>query len=267
MLYIVATPIGHLKDITLRALETLADVDYILAEDTRHSKGLLSHYKISKPLVSYHKFNEASRLDQIVEDLQNGKKIALISDAGSPLIADPGLRLTRRLQDENLPFTTIPGPSSPIAALQLSGFSCDCFQFRGFAPKKSGSLTTFLQEMASYKGISLFCETSERLISTLQMIDKLLPHNPLAVMREITKLHEEVKRGTAKELLKHFTHPKGEIIMAMAPLEHPEPVSLDDLEMLQEKGLSRRDAVKEMAKKSGMSKRELYKLANKTDGC
>lgn len=267
MLYIVATPIGHLKDITLRALETLADVDYILAEDTRHSRGLLSHYKISKPLVSYHKFNEASRLDQIVADLKAGKKIALISDAGSPLIADPGLRLTKRLQEENLPFTTIPGASSPLAALQLSGFSFDRFQFCGFAPKKSGGLNTFLQKIASYEGVSLFFETSERLLSTLQMIDKLLPQHPLAIMREITKLHEEVKKGTAKELLAHFTHPKGEIVIAVAPCEHHEPVSLDDLEQLQERGLSRRDAVKEMAKKSGLSKRELYKLANKTDGC
>lgn len=267
MLYIVATPIGNLKDISLRALETLQKVDYILAEDTRHSHVLLSHHSIKKPLVSYHKFNEASRLDKIVSDLQAGKDIALISDAGSPLIADPGLKLTTRLIEENLSFTVIPGACSPICALQLSGFSTDRFQFLGFAPKKSGSLEKFLTDIASYQGVSLFFETSERLVNMLETLAKLLPHHPVAIIREITKLHEEVKRGFAKDLVKAFPHPRGEHVIAIAPSKHKEPLSVDELSALQDAGLSRRDAVKKLAQKTGLSRRELYKLANKTDSC
>lgn len=267
MMYIIATPIGNLKDITLRALEALELCDYVLAEDTRHSRVLLQHYKIKKPLVSYHKFNEASRLDKIVQDLKNGKNIALISDAGSPLIADPGFRLTSRLHEDKVPFTVIPGACSPICALQLSGFEAERFQFLSFAPKKSGALTSFLEEIGRYPGLSLFFETSERLQATLQKLAKLLPHHPLALVREITKLHEEVRRGRAEELLAHFTKPRGEVVIVVAPREHKEEVSVDDMKALQNQGLSRREAAKELAKKSGLSKRALYNLANKSDSC
>ncbi|MEI6531391.1 MAG: 16S rRNA (cytidine(1402)-2'-O)-methyltransferase [Chlamydiota bacterium] len=267
MLYIVATPIGHLKDISLRALETLQKVDYILAEDTRHSRVLLNHHLIKKPLLSYHKFNEASRLDRIVEDLKEGKEIALISDAGSPLVADPGLRLTVRLHEENIPYTVIPGACSPICALQLSGFSAERFQFLGFAPKKKGSLEKFLQEIGLYPGVSLFFETSERIKATLVLMAHLLPSNSIALVREITKMHEEVKRGFAKELIEALPHPRGEFVVVVDQSHKKETASSEDVAALQEKGLSRRDAVKELAKKTGVSRRELYKLANKTDIC
>lgn len=267
MLYIVATPLGHLKDISLRALETLQKVDYILAEDTRHSLILLRHYQIQKPLISYHKFNEASRLDKILADLKEGKEIALISDAGSPLIADPGFKLTERLHQEKIPYTVIPGASSPIMALQLSGFPTDRFQFLGFAPRKSGALGKFLQDILSYPGVSLFFETSERLRQTLAKMAYILPHNPLAAVREMTKQYEEVIRGTANELLEALPHPRGEFVIAVAPFKEQKAVSREDIEALEAEGLSRRDAIRTLSERTGLSRRTIYKLANQTDIC
>ncbi len=267
MLYIISTPIGHLKDISLRALETLQKVDYILAEDTRHSRILLNHHQIKKSLISYHKFNEASRLEKIVSDLKEGKEIALISDAGSPLIADPGLRLTARLHKDMIPYTVIPGACSPICALQLSGFNQDRFQFLGFAPKKKGSLEKFLEEIDLYPGVSLFFETSERIRSTLSLMSHLLPSNSIALVREITKMHEEVIRGLAKDLIQTLLHPRGEFVVVIDQFQQKESASLEDVQALQEKGLSRRDAVIELAKRTGTSRSKLYKLANKSDVC
>ena len=215
MLYLVATPIGNLKDLSFRAQEVLAQADFILAEDTRHTHILLKHYNIKKPLVSYHKFNEASRLNRVVSALKQGQTVALVSDAGSPLVADPGFRLIRRLEEEGLPFTTIPGACSVIAALQLSGFEASRFQFLGFAPRKKGQMTRLIQEMAVYPGLSLFFESSHRIIPTLKAIEELLPNRRIAVIREITKQFEEVKKGTATELLPHFQNPRGEFVVAI----------------------------------------------------
>jgi 16S rRNA (cytidine1402-2'-O)-methyltransferase len=164
LLYIVATPIGNLRDIGLRALDLLKTCDYILCEDTRRSRILLRHYAIDLPLVSYHQFNEAKKLESIVADLEAGRSLALISDAGTPAISDPGHRLIVACRSRALPMTVIPGACALIAALVLSGFATDRFQFVGFLPKKSGQRKRLLTEMLSYEGTSICYETAPRLL-------------------------------------------------------------------------------------------------------
>ena len=221
MLYVVATPIGNLSDITLRALEILKDVDLVAAEDTRHSGILLKHYQISKPLISYHEHNEAMRTAQLVERLAAGEKIALITDAGTPGLSDPGARLIRECIKRHLDFTMIPGPSSILTALVGSGFSAERFFFGGFLPIKSGQRQRELRAAAARAETSIYFESPYRLTKTLKAAIDLLQDRQLCVARELTKKFEEFRRGSAAELLAHYeSHPpKGEIVLLVSGCE------------------------------------------------
>ena len=218
MLYVVATPIGNLGDITLRALEVLKLADVIAAEDTRHSGILLKHYQIDKPFVSYHEHNEAMRAAQLVERIAAGENVALITDAGMPGLSDPGARLIRECIKRELPLTIIPGPSSILTALVGSGFSMEKFCFRGFLPVKSGRRERELRAAVDHDETTIFFESPYRLTKTLKVCIDIMPDRQLCVARELTKKFEEFRRGTASELLTHYEAkpPKGEIILLVA---------------------------------------------------
>jgi 16S rRNA (cytidine1402-2'-O)-methyltransferase len=218
MLYVVATPIGNLGDITLRAIDVLKSVDVIAAEDTRHSGMLLKHFEIKKPLLSYHEHNEAMRAAQLVERLATGENVALITDAGTPGVSDPGARLIRKCIKRGLPFTIVPGPSSILTALVGSGFSTEKFCFRGFLPIKSGQRERELRATVDCDETTIFFESPYRLIKTLAACADIVPDRQLCVARELTKKFEEFRRGTASELLAHYkSHPpKGEIVLVIS---------------------------------------------------
>jgi 16S rRNA (cytidine1402-2'-O)-methyltransferase len=217
MLYVVATPIGNLADITLRAVEALKSADVIAAEDTRRSGMLLKHFEIKKPFISYHEHNEATRTLQLVERLAQGENIALITDAGTPGLSDPGLRLIRECIKRGLPFTIVPGASSILAALIGSGFSTERFFFGGFLPVKPGQRERELQAAAELEETSIFFESPYRLTKTLAVCIDVMPERELCVARELTKKFEEFRRGVASELLAHYqAHPpKGEIVLVI----------------------------------------------------
>jgi 16S rRNA (cytidine1402-2'-O)-methyltransferase len=218
MLYVVATPIGNLSDITLRALEVLKDVDLIAAEDTRYSGILLKHYKIEKPFISYHEHNEAMRTAQLVERMAAGESIALITDAGMPGLSDPGARLIGECIKRGLPFTIIPGPSSILTGLAGSGFSMEKFFFGGFLPVKSGRRERELRAAAERDVTTIFFESPYRLTKTLKTCVIVMPERQLCVARELTKKFEEFRRGIASELLAHYEArpPKGELVFLVS---------------------------------------------------
>lgn len=218
MLYIVATPIGNLGDVTLRALEILKSVDLVAAEDTRHSGMLLKHFGIKKPFISYHEHNEAMRTAELVERLAKGENIALITDAGTPGLSDPGARLVRECIKRELLFTIVPGSSSILTALVGSGFSTEKFWFRGFLPIKRGQRERELRVAAESSETVIFFESPYRLTKTLAACIDVMPERQLCVARELTKKFEEFRRGTAGELLAHYeAHPpKGEIVLIIS---------------------------------------------------
>jgi 16S rRNA (cytidine1402-2'-O)-methyltransferase len=218
MLYVVATPIGNLGDITLRAIETLKSVDVVAAEDTRRSGMLLKHLGIKKPFVSYHEHNEASRTIELVERLARGENVALITDAGTPALSDPGLRLIWECIRREVPFTIVPGPSSILTALLGSGFSTQKFTFRGFLPVKSGQRERELRAAAEREATVIFFESPYRLTKTLAACVDIMPNRQLCVARELTKKFEEFRRGAANELLEYYqAHPpKGEIVLVIS---------------------------------------------------
>jgi len=220
MLYVVATPIGNLGDITVRALQVLKSVDVVAAEDTRHSGMLLKHLEIKKPLVSYHEHNEAMRTAQLVERLTADENVALITDAGTPALSDPGARLIRACIERGLPLTIIPGPSSILAALVGSGFSTERFYFGGFLPVKSGQRERELRATAERGETTIFFESPYRLTKTLAACTGIIPDRQLCVARELTKKFEEFRHGIASKLLAHYeAHPpKGEIVLVISQL-------------------------------------------------
>jgi len=218
VLYVVATPIGNLGDITLRAMEVLKSVDLLAAEDTRHSGLLMKHFGIKKPFISYHEHNEARRTAELIERLAVGENVALITDAGTPGLSDPGLRLIRECIKRELSFTIIPGPSSILTALVGSGFSTERFSFRGFLPVKGGRRERELRAAAESADTVIFFESPYRLTKTLAVCTGVMQHRQLCVARELTKKFEEFRRGTAGELLTHYeAHPpKGEIVLVIS---------------------------------------------------
>ena len=218
MLYVVATPIGNLGDITLRAIEVLKSADLVAAEDTRHSGMLLKHLGIKKPFISYHEHNEATRTVELLERLVHGERVALITDAGTPALSDPGLRLIRKCIEQEVPFTVIPGPSSIVTALVGSGFSTERFSFRGFIPIKSGQRERELRAAAECEQTVIFLESPYRLLKTFAVCIDVMPERQLCVARELTKKFEEFRRGTAVNLLSHYqAHPpKGEIVLVIS---------------------------------------------------
>ncbi len=268
MLYLVATPIGNLKDLTFRAIEILNACDLILCEDTRHSLGLLKHYDISKPLRSYHQFNEAASLDKILTELKQGKVLALISDAGTPGVSDPGERLVKACIEAEIPVIPIPGPCAAIAALSCSGLPTHLFQFVGFLPRQKGELRSLLREHLEYKGTTICYEAPHRLHTFLQTLGEMAPHRMLVIARELTKKFEEWKRGTAAELLTHWAEPhsiKGEIVLLIAPSTEKGPSNWEDwspqehVDWVQKTfSISLKDAIKIVAEIRLVPKRILY---------
>jgi len=262
MLYIIATPIGHLDDITLRSLETLKKVDLILCEDTRVTRGLLHHYQIDKPLVSYHSFNEKNRVNEIIEKLKKGVEIALVSDAGTPLFQDPGAVLVQACVQEGLAYTTLPGPSSILSALVLSGYPIEKFQFIGFLAKKNSALKEALQSALDYSGLTVAFESPHRLIESLDMLKQLKAKGSLCVIREITKKFESVHRGTVDELMAHFAlePPRGEIVLVIpGEAKLPQQDFTHLAERLLEEGLSKKTAVSIASTYGIVNKDYLYK--------
>ena len=218
ILYIVATPIGNLKDITLRAIETLKNVDLIAAEDTRHTKNLLTHYNIQKPLTSYFEHNQVKKTDYIIDELKHGKSVALVSDAGTPGISDPGFVVIRQAIKEGIKVEAIPGPSALICGLVLSGLPTDRFVFEGFLPPKGAARRKKLEALKEEQRTIIFYESPHRVLKTLADIADILPDASLACVREATKMFEETIRGTAQEVLAHFKpeNTRGEFVLILS---------------------------------------------------
>lgn len=216
MLYIVSTPIGNLKDITLRAIETLKEVDYIAAEDTRHSRILLQKYEIKTTVLSYHSYSSTAKLEKIINLLKEGKSVALISDAGTPGISDPAYSLIKRAIEENIQIVPIPGASSLLAALTMSGLPMNQFLYLGFLPLKKGRQTLLTRMQEETRTIVIF-ESPHRLLKTLSQLHEYLGNRRISVCREITKIHEEAVRGTIQDAIDHFTtkKPKGEFVLVI----------------------------------------------------
>lgn len=224
MLYLVATPIGNLADITLRALEVLGSVDVIACEDTRHSVHLLEHHGIRKPLVSYHEHNEAMRTAELLGRLQRGENVAIISDAGMPGVSDPGHRLLRACIENGVPYTVIPGPSAVLTALVGSGFPSEPFFYGGFLPVKSGGREHEILAASARSETSVYFESPHRLLKTLEVFAQHAPARVLCVARELTKRFEEFRVGAPDELLAHYSAhpPKGEIVLLVRALSRSE---------------------------------------------
>lgn len=215
--WLVATPIGNLDDVSLRALAVLDGVDLVLAEDTRRTRTLLSRYGLKARLEPFHDHNKERQAPRVVARLQAGERVALVSDAGMPAVADPGFVLVRALREAGLPYTVVPGPSSVLAALVLSGLPTDRFLFAGYPPRKSGRLRTFLAEALAERGTVVMLESIHRIRKTLEALVELAPDRETAVVREITKIHEEVLRGTPADLLIEMDGPrlKGELVLLL----------------------------------------------------
>lgn len=264
VLYVVATPIGNLEDITYRAVRILSEVDLVAAEDTRHSRKLLTHYGIQTALISYHEHNEQSRSVELLEKLQAGQQLALISDAGTPCIADPGYRLVQACHEAGITVRAVPGPSAMLAALSTSGLPSDCFVFHGYLPSKAKARGDLLRSLRGQQHTRVFYETPHRLTKALADIIEVFGADcQLAVARELTKLHEEMYLRTAGEALDHFqsSQVKGELVLVLAPEAAAPKVSLQEAlrRMLDESDLSRREVVKLVAAEYGLSGSDVYR--------
>ena len=267
-LHIVATPIGNLRDISFRALATLAAADAILAEDTRTSKTLLAHYGIATPLLPYHEHNAAQMRPKVLAKLREGGKLALISDAGTPLVSDPGYKLVAELVAEGLPVTGIPGPSAVLAALVLAGLPTDRFFFEGFLPPKSAARRTRLTELAAMPGTLVFFESPRRVAEMLADAAAVLGARAGAVARELTKYHETVRRGTLPELAAHYENEeeaRGEIVVIIGPPGAAELLPAGDVidERLRTAlaSVSLKEAVAQVAAETGQPRRKVYARA------
>jgi 16S rRNA (cytidine1402-2'-O)-methyltransferase len=263
-LYLVATPIGNLRDMTLRALDTLASVDVIYCEDTRVSGKLLKHYGIKSSLKSYNDHSADDKRDEIIARIQDGESIALISDAGMPLISDPGYKLVRDCRDAALFVTSLPGANAPLSALQLSGLPTDRFTFIGFLPAKTPARDKALKAWGSVKTTLMMFESPRRVRKTLESMNRLWPNRKIAVVREITKLYEEVKKGTALTLLNHYEEkgmPKGEIVLVVEGPGEEQAYTAADIEaalLAALKTMKTKDAVRAVAAQTGWAKKALY---------
>ena len=267
-LFIVSTPIGNLEDITYRAVDTLKNVDLILAEDTRHSAKLFSHFQISKKLIAFHDHNEKSQYMKIIEKLKDGLNIALISDAGTPLINDPGFNLVRSAKQENINVVPIPGPSSPIAALSASGLPADSFTFLGFVPTKDSERINFLEKLKYSSGTSIFFESPSRILKTTKLIKEIFgSKRNVCLAKEISKIHETIITGDIDEIIHYLEessdHQKGEFVVLVGGLNYKE---IDEkLVLLNEiiphllKEMSASKAAKLAAKITSLDKDTCYK--------
>lgn len=266
-LYLIATPIGNLEDITLRALRILREEASIIAcEDTRHTQKLLDHHGIRKPLVSYHEHNERARAKDLLDVLERGESVALASDAGTPLISDPGYRIVTAAIEKGIPVVPVPGASALLGALAASGLPTDQFRFIGFFPAKSGARRKAIEALAVDRSTTIAYEAPHRVLDTLADLATLLGERPIVLAREMTKIHEEFLRGSASEIREKLAARgvvKGEVTLVIAgggeSVLSEDPLA--EVERLQGEGLDRMSAVKAVAKRLGLPKREVYRLA------
>jgi 16S rRNA (cytidine1402-2'-O)-methyltransferase len=266
-LYVVATPIGNLEDITLRALRVLKEVDLIAAEDTRHTKKLLAHYGISTPLTSYYDQIEASKAPALIAQLQAGKTIALVSDAGTPGISDPGYRLVKGAAEAGITVVPVPGPSTLTALLSAGGLPTDRLVFEGFLPAKKGQRQNALRRLRQEERTLVFFESPHRLLDLLADLEEICGDRQVVIGRELTKLFEEVLRGSVRELraLLHGREIKGEVAVLVAGRsagdEPSESFSLaEEIQLLNAEGLSLKDIAQTLSERYGIAKREVYAL-------
>lgn len=266
-LYVVATPIGNLKDITLRALETLKNVDLILAEDTRLSRRLLEHYGITTPLLSCHEHNEVERTPEIMRQLQDGRRLALISDAGTPAVSDPGYRLVKAVGSAGFTVVPIPGPSAAITAISASGLPSNNFAFVGFVPKKHSARQAFLARYTDFPGTLIFYESPHRVKELVQGLREIFGDQPAVLARELTKLHEEFARGSLDELQMLLTKReciKGECVILLDNTMPPTPIITEEDLAAEIEAALQNDTkgtaalAKELAKKYTRPKAEIY---------
>lgn len=269
-LYIVATPIGNLADITHRAIQILKQVDLIAAEDTRHTHKLLQHYGIDTKTISYHEHNEQQRSAELIERLKQGADIAIVSDAGTPGINDPGYRLVRLAVEHDIPTVSVPGPSALVTALVASGLPTDEFFFGGFLPARSGARRNRLAELRDVPGTLVFYEAPHRLCASLKDAAEVLGPRQAVVARELTKLHEELRRGTLVELGEHYNksdNPRGEIVLLIDRKRNElltnatsEETDISGLvARFESEGLDHRAALKKAARELGLSRAEAYR--------
>ena len=267
ILYIVATPIGNLEDLTLRARRILRECDWIACEDTRQTRKLLEHLNISKPLVSYYEHNEAGRAAELAAKLEAGAKVALVSDAGTPLISDPGYRVVTAAIGAGIPVVPIPGATAAMSALSASGLATDSFRFCGFLPAKTSQRRKMLEQLKQESCTLIFYETPHRILDALTDVEAVMGSRPAVVARELTKIHEEFLRGPAIEIraaLAGRASVKGEITLLIGKAESAaataDDTPLEDaVRAAEQQGLSRMDAIKRVAKQRGLSKREVYR--------
>lgn len=263
-LYVVATPIGNLEDITYRAVRILGEVDLVAAEDTRHSRKLFAHFGIQKQLVSYHDHNEQQRQEELLKRLQEGDDLALISDAGTPCIADPGYRLISSCHAAGIKVVPIPGPSALITALSAAGVNTDRFAFEGYLPQKAKARVDLLRKLYGEQRTLVFYETPHRLSATLADLVEIMGADcQLVVARELTKLYEEFFRGTTAEAVARFERepPRGELVLILPPGDQGPQMNLRDAlrKLLSEGDLSRREVVKLIAKEYGLPSSDVYR--------
>jgi len=268
-LYIVSTPIGNLEDITLRALEILKGADVIACEDTRTTRKLITRYAIERPLVSYHEHNELEKSNEILSLLRDGRSVALVSDAGTPCISDPGYRLVKLASENGIEVLSIPGPSAAISALSVSGLPTSHFAFFGFPPRTKKHLADFLARIKNYPETLVFYESPNRVIKTLRAILEIFGDRNVSLSREMTKLYEETLRGKVSAVLGEIEK-RGEIrgevtiVVEGAPAESGEAQeeNIDELLITYKKnGFSLKDAVKRVSAETGYSKSKTYKRA------
>ncbi len=271
LLYIVSTPIGNLEDITLRALRVLKEVDLIAAEDTRHTRKLLTHFGISKPLISYWGAKEKTKAQEVLRHLQSGKSVALVTDAGTPGISDPGEVVIKKALEEGIPLVPVPGPSALVTALSVSGLSTREFVFLGFLSANKNARRKKLKELEFETRTMVFYESPHRIVDTLEDILEILGDREIALCHELTKLNEEVLRGRVSEVLESLESKvvAGEYVVVLSgavqmPLGPEE--ALSEVFELMKKGMRRKDAVKRVSEQYNISKKQLYDLSLSKEG-
>lgn len=273
-LFVVPTPIGNLKDVTLRALEVLEDVDLVAAEDTRQSLKLLNHFNIKKSLISYHKFNENEKSENIIDILKEGKNIALVSDAGTPGISDPGSVIIKKCIEEGIDFEVLTGATAVTTALVYSGLDTTKFLFRGFLPRENKERIPIIEDLKNREETIIFYESPHRLLKTLEFLYENLGDRQIAICRELTKLYEEIVRRSLSEAIEYYKEkePRGEYVLVVQGKSEEEKRKEEE-EVWQEltieehikkyidEGINKKDAVKKVAKDRNMAKSEVYKYS------
>lgn len=279
-LLVCATPIGNLKDVTLRVLDALRTADLVAAEDTRVTRKLLAHYSISAPLVSFHARNEKRRTPELLAKLESGATVAVVSDAGTPGISDPGHRLIRASIDAGIPVEVLPGPNAALTALVASGLPADVFTFAGFAPRRPGPRRRFFEDLVAAGHTFVLYESPHRIVGTLADLAEVCPTCGVAVARELTKVYEEIVRGDAAAVAGEVAgkQPRGEyVVVASPPAPSPAKVppdpesTVEQVANLERDGVDRKEAMRQVARRLGLSRRDVYdaltgKRARKGDG-